>query len=154
MLPLWRGTATVASLRDLLTRFLGEQRAARALTSFARQHGMDLTTVEEANAELVRYAERLLAGSIGAASARVAIASVVQEEAFNLSEVMRMLDETSQLIAYSHQLEQRSRQLEEKSVALEAASAELRAANERLQELDRLKDDFISTVTHELRTPL
>src|SRR6185503_17281552 len=27
-------------------------------------------------------------------------------------------------------------------------------ANERLQELDRLKDDFISTVTHELRTPL
>ena len=35
-----------------------------------------------------------------------------------------------------------------------AATAELRAANERLQELDRLKDDFISTVTHELRTPL
>src|SRR5207253_3721511 len=32
--------------------------------------------------------------------------------------------------------------------------AELRAANERLTELDRLKDDFVSTVTHELRTPL
>ena len=30
----------------------------------------------------------------------------------------------------------------------------MRAANERLQELDRLKDDFVSTVTHELRTPL
>src|SRR6185503_11858800 len=29
-----------------------------------------------------------------------------------------------------------------------------KAANERLQEVDRLKDDFISTVTHELRTPL
>ncbi len=35
-----------------------------------------------------------------------------------------------------------------------AATAELRAANERLQELDRMKDDFVSTVTHELRTPL
>jgi signal transduction histidine kinase len=35
-----------------------------------------------------------------------------------------------------------------------AATTELRAANERLKELDRLKDDFVSTVTHELRTPL
>ncbi|MCB0063910.1 MAG: histidine kinase, partial [Caldilineaceae bacterium] len=154
MLPLWRGTASVVSLQNLLIRFLGEQRSERALASYARQQGIDLNTTVEANAGLVRYAERLLAGSIGAASARVAIASVVQEEALNLTEVMRMLDETSQLIAYSHQLEQRSRQLEEKSLALEAASGELRAANERLQELDRLKDDFISTVTHELRTPL
>jgi len=61
--------------------------------------------------------------------------------------VLHILDEASQVIAYSHQLEQKSRELE-------AASAELRAANARLQELDRLKDDFISTVTHELRTPL
>ena len=47
-----------------------------------------------------------------------------------------------------------SRQLEQKSLELEAATAELRAANTRLQELDRLKDEFMSTVTHELRTPL
>ena len=58
-----------------------------------------------------------------------------------------MLDEASQVIAYSHELKSKSRELL-------AATAELRAANERLQELDRLKDDFISTVTHELRTPL
>jgi len=30
----------------------------------------------------------------------------------------------------------------------------LKAANERLKELDKLKNQFISTVTHELRTPL
>jgi signal transduction histidine kinase len=51
------------------------------------------------------------------------------------------------VVAYSHRLEQKSRELE-------AATAELRQANERLTELDRLKDDFVSTITHELRTPL
>jgi signal transduction histidine kinase len=60
---------------------------------------------------------------------------------------MRILDEASQLRAYSHELEDKSR-------SLERATAELRAANEQLKSLDRLKDDFMSSVTHELRTPL
>jgi hypothetical protein len=47
-----------------------------------------------------------------------------------------------------------SRQLEQQSQELSAATRDLRAANERLKELDRLKDDFMSTITHELRTPL
>lgn len=153
-LALWRGTATVYALRKLLGRFLGERRADAALAAYARQRALDWLEMINADAELVQHAERLLAGTMGTASARVAIASVVKEEALSLDEVMRMLDETSQVIAYSHQLEQRSQQLEAKSLALETATAELRAANGRLQELDRLKDDFISTVTHELRTPL
>ena len=95
----------------------------------------------------MQFVETALAGAIGGASARIMVASVVKEDALSIDEVMTMLDEASQVIAYSHELEQKSR-------ALIAATAELRAANERLQELDRLKDDFVSTVTHELRTPL
>jgi signal transduction histidine kinase len=75
------------------------------------------------------------------------VASVVEEEPLGMGEVMNIIDEASQVLAYSRQLEQKSRELE-------AATNELRSANRRLQELDRLKDDFISTVTHELRTPL
>jgi signal transduction histidine kinase len=136
----WRGTTTYADLNALVARFIGKRRADQSFASFAAGRGLNLTRSSRADAELVHFTERLLAGAIGAASARVMVASAVKG-------VMQILDEASQVIEYS-------RQLEEKSRALEAASAELRAANIRLQEIDRLKDEFITTVTHELRTPL
>jgi len=74
----------------------------------------------------VQFVETQLAGAIGSASARVMVATAVDEETLGLDDVMRILDEASQL----------------------------RADNEQLKSVDRLKDDFMSSVTHELRTPL
>jgi signal transduction histidine kinase len=54
------------------------------------------------------------------------VARVVEEDALDLDDVLRIVEEASGL----------------------------RQMNEQLQSLDRLKDDFMSSVTHELRTPL
>jgi Na+/proline symporter/signal transduction histidine kinase len=144
----WRGTASVPDLYSVLARFLGAGAADEAFADYARARGRRWPDDElEADAEFVHYVETQLAGAIGAASARIMVASAVKEEALTLDEVREILDEASQVVVYSHRLEQKSNELE-------AATAELRAANERLKELDRLKDDFMSTVTHELRTPL
>jgi Na+/proline symporter/nitrogen-specific signal transduction histidine kinase len=145
----WRGAKSVAALQTLLARFLGPDRTAELFFAYARSRGLERSEDLEGDADLVRFAELQLAGTIGAASSRTMVATVAQEEPqpLRLDEVMAIVDEASQVIAYSHQLEGKQRELE-------AATASLRAANERLQELDRLKDDFISTVTHELRTPL
>jgi signal transduction histidine kinase len=144
----WRGTASAPELYDLLARFTGTAAADEAFSGHARERGLAADWRRlEADAYLVHFVETQLAGVIGAASAHIMVASVAKEEAPSLEEVRAMLDEASQIIVYSHRLEQKSQELER-------ATRELRAANERLTELDRLKDDFVSTVSHELRTPL
>ena len=145
--PTWRGGATVDDLLPLAARFLGQENAREAFARYAGGRGLADPRQIKSDPGLVQFAESLLAGAIGSASARVMVSSVVQEEPLGLDEVMNILDEASQVRAYSHELEI-------KSIELTRATTELRAANERLRELDRMKDDFISTVTHELRTPL
>ena len=122
----WRGRARLRELLDLASRFLGAVRATQLFGDYARERGA--ATIEQipADAQLVRFVETQLAGAIGSASARVMVATAVEEEALGLDDVVRIVDEASQL----------------------------RAVNERLKSLDRLKDDFMSSVTHELRTPL
>ena len=143
----WEGTARVRDLRALAERFVGTERTQNAFATYARDRGLSLDAMTYGDSGLIQLVERLIAGAIGSASARVTIASAVKGEGVSPDEIMDLLDETTHVLEYS-------RQLEQKSEALEAATRELRAANERLRELDRLKDEFLSTVTHELRTPL
>ena len=135
-----RGTVNLPDLKSLLARFLGKRKAEAELSGYAQKHDINWDNYLTADADLVSHAERLLTGAVGSASARIMVSSVVKEEPLGLEEVLNILDETRQVIAHSRKLEK--------------ATAELQEANLRLQELDRLKDDFISTVTHELRTPL
>ncbi|MGI6246072.1 MAG: ATP-binding protein [Pseudochelatococcus sp.] len=118
----WRGRARIADLQALTIRVLGEERG-RLLFAGARE---DAAASPLADARLVDRVERQLAGAVGSASARVMVASVVEEEALDLDDMIAILDEAT----------------------------ELRAANEKLRSLDQMKDDFISSVSHELRTPL
>ena len=108
---------------------------------------IDLSTMSKANSELVAYVETLLTGVLGASSAKILIGTVVKEDPISLDEMLKVLDKTQEVILTNKELERKSQELEE-------ASQQLQLANDQLKQLDHLKADFVTTITHELRTPM
>ena len=141
-----RGSATANDLYFVAERVLGERRAAALFESAARDEGVDPDMLDP-SPEFIGRLERELAGSIGAASAHVMLSKVVSGSDVSLEEVMQMADETQQVIEYSQQLEKTSAELRSTAQQLEDANAQLR-------ELDSQKDEFLSQVSHEVRTPM
>lgn len=143
----WKGTAYLTDLRNLLNSLLGRKKAELALADFSLKYNTPLGE-GPADAKLITYTEKILAGAIGAASARIMVSSVVKkEEEISREDVFNILRETQQIISIN-------RELQQKTEALRLASQQLRSSNEKLQRLDNQKDEFISTVTHEMRTPI
>ena len=141
-----RGSATANDLFFVAERVLGERRAAALFEFEARDTGVDPALLDP-SPDFIGRLERELAGSIGAASAHVMLSKVVSGSDVSLEEVMQMADETQQVIQYSQELEQTSAELRSTAQKLEDANAQLR-------ELDGQKDDFLSQVSHEVRTPM
>jgi Na+/proline symporter/signal transduction histidine kinase len=142
----WKGTAYVSDIQKVLQRFLGEDRTKRALSIFNLKYNID-KNVTTADARFIKFAENLLTGHIGTASAKILISSVVKEDKISLPEVLRILEESKENIIVN-------KKLTETSTELQKISEQLKNANQELVQKDIQKDEFLDTVTHELRTPI
>jgi Na+/proline symporter/nitrogen-specific signal transduction histidine kinase len=141
-----RRTAAAGDLEVLAERILGAQETRRFFARVAREQGLEHGP-PVANDAFITQLERKLASSVGAATARAMISEAVILETISLDQLMQIADETRRVREHSRQLEEKSRQLEE-------AASKLRDANARLTRLDQEKDDFLSQVSHEVRTPM
>ena len=144
---IWKGTAYIPDLKTLMSNFIGEERAIQLLQNYAKRRNISWNESGKAEPAMVNFAERILAGSIGSASARIMVKSVVKEEDLSIDEVLNILRE-SQL------MKETNKELRRKSAELSKATEELKRANEQLKQMDEMKDECLYTVTHELRTPL
>jgi signal transduction histidine kinase len=142
----WRGKALVSDLKSLLESFLGSNRTERIIRVFATRNNVNMQN-RYADARFVNYSEKLLAGIVGTASARMMVSSVSKEEDISLDEVVAILKKSQELMEVNKELKQKSQELKQ-------LTEQLQAANEQLLLTDKLKDDFLATVTHEIRTPL
>lgn len=143
----WGASASFPDIKSLLIKFLGDRRTEEVLDRYARINNIDFSRQERVDPKVISYAERLLTGAIGPASAKIMIAHVVEDEEISIEEVVDILTE-------SRKVRRLNTELSQQREALERAGEELRKANEQLQEYAEIKNEFLYTVTHELRTPL
>lgn len=136
----------MADIEEVLIKFLGESRAKRALDLFFRKYDIPADT-QMADARLINFSEKLLAASIGGASAQILISNVVKEEEVSLVEVLKVLEESKKTI-------DTNKMLKDKSIELSRLADQLKEANQELLVKDKQKDEFLDTVAHELKTPL
>lgn len=140
--PTLRRSANRRDLYRLTQRILGP---VRAHALFADE-GLPRDD-RPADSALVARVEREIAYAVGAASAHAMVARVATGEPLSVDAAIALLAETQEAM-------HAARQLGVRSVELERTAEELRSANAALTELLMEKDDFLSRVSHEMRTPL
>ena len=95
-----RRPATVEELIATVSRYLGEERTRSAFASFAATRRLSLDPKREADFELLRYAEHLLASGIGAASSRLVL-SLLLRKRMSSRAALKLLDDASAAIHYN-----------------------------------------------------
>jgi len=96
------GLITLEELETTIGRFLGMNKTRRAISTH-----LNLTELQPgalATPETIQFGERLLAGSIGSASARTVLSTALHHQGLGPEAVMELLDRTSQAVQFNREL--------------------------------------------------
>jgi len=142
----WKGEANTDDIFRIWKQFIGESRALRALDIFKKRYKIEKLG-EKADARFINFSEKLLTGAVGSASAKILINTVAEEQEVSLLEVLSILNENKKAM-------EENKLLTQKSAELFKLTEALKNANTSLKKQDKLKDDFLNAVAHELKTPI
>ena len=101
---LWRSSVTVDELTTTVARYLGEERARTSFDSYALTRGINIDPKAEADFQLLRYAEHLLASAIGAASSRLVLSLLLRKRTVSTKAALKLLDDANAAIHYNREI--------------------------------------------------
>ncbi len=147
-----KGRTTLGDLMALAESYLG---ADRTLDAFGRHlgqpafetAGLAAALRRRADVDSLRFTERLLAGAIGAASARVVIAGSLEHTMLSRDDAMAVLDEASQVIRFNYELLRATLQNVNQGICVVDSAWRLAAWNRRFLELNDLPAGIIRVGT-------
>ena len=141
---LWKGSTKLGDLRSLAERFLGAESVNKAFSDYANKRNQaPLKDDDPASIELIQFTERLLAGVLGASSARIMMSSALQGKEIRISDVISIVDEASQVLEFNRSLLQSTIENLPHGVSVIDQHLNLVIWNQRYLELFTFPDNFI-----------
>ncbi|MBD8638498.1 hybrid sensor histidine kinase/response regulator [Sphingomonas sp. CFBP 13733] len=128
---------TFGELKILVARFVGDAEAAEGLDPLSRDPGAPI------DGRAARQAERLIAGVIGAPSARLIVTSSLAGSAMDVGDVVRLLDQRGRSLRFSRSLLSATLETIDPGVSVIDANLRLVAWNPRYVEMFDYPEDYV-----------
>ena len=139
----WKGSVITGDLLALASRIVGERHAQRSFTEHLAAQGRELVPAAPADRVLVQFTERLLAASIGAATARLTLTTALRGSGMELGEVVAMLDEAGQELRFNRAILAATLENMSQGVSVVDRGMHLIAWNRRYQEMFEFPDGLL-----------
>ena len=135
-------------LRDLVARFIGMEAAQNAFQGYYRT--LDATPSDQAvaDADALGFSERLLAGAIGSASARIVLDMTVRKSGMKMGDVVSFADEASKVFRFNRELLQASMDNVNVGISVVDQSLRLVAWNSAYERIFTYPDGFLYEGRH------
>ena len=139
----WRSSVSVKELTTTVARYLGDERTRNSFEHFAGTRRINLDPEAEADFQLLRYAEHLLASAIGAASSRLVLTILLRKRALSTSRALKLLDDANAAIHYNREILQTALDHVRQGIAVFDKDLRLVCWNRRFGDILDLPPDFI-----------
>jgi len=134
----------VQDLLMLAARFVGEERARQSFIRFAYRQGKGFNPNLTASGEWISHTERLLAGVLGASSARAVVKAAIEGREMQVEDVVRIVDEATEVLQFNRALLQGAIENISQGISVADQSLRLVAWNRRYLELFEYPEGLIS----------
>jgi signal transduction histidine kinase len=140
---LWRSSVTVDELTTTVARYLGEGRTRTSFEQFAETHGISIAPNADADFQLLRHAEHLLASAIGAASSRLVLSLLLRKRTVSTKAALKLLDDANTAIHYNREILQNALEHVSEAIAVFDKDMQLVCWNRQFGEILGLPHEII-----------
>tara|TARA_R110000850_G_scaffold31638_12_gene86764 strand:+ start:18333 stop:21815 length:3483 start_codon:yes stop_codon:yes gene_type:complete len=135
---------TVDDLLMLAGRFVGHERAERSFERFALTQGGPVAGSQIAGSAWIAHSERLLAGVLGASSARAVVKTAIEGRDMQFDDVVRIVDEATEVLQFNRGLLQGAIENISQGISVVDRELQLVAWNRRYLEMFEYPEGLIA----------